>query len=564
MSKVLAAAPVWCPVYRTRVDLVIRDLTSAAHLALEDLREAGRDADWFNNHWLQWSAALLGLRLTQIENLNRELQGSGGKRGRSERLWFDMGHGSVLAAERGLDLLPPAKVKHLPLMPIPAPSPGTINRDELLRALNLHDAQRRGRVQVDDVLAVNVDDDERSQHSHILGLPDCQLVVCRDGHELTCELWSHGVPDDDLTAAVDLCDGLNPQHLHLVGADEARERLQTDLGLSCSDVQAVDALDPGTVRHRFGEIIAGAQRRLIVALPAGVKHAAAWLADALALADTDVEVVVVHSEPRPPRLAGQSRTATMQQACPALVVIADDDRAIAHSSREMGGARWRLGDLRAQSMIAIETANAVAAITHTLGVPQLPTKTEDRPAKTERHAAAQALRARLEEMEGGSQIVLDADVDEILLRLERYGRTASASQLAPIVAGVAWERVVYDHIAALAAEHARFADVTLRRELPGERLDIDVVVHDLQLHIFWVIDAKCATPTTASISRDVAQVAREIRLATDHSVFPPGLTARGLLVYPSAHASKLPRLTTRRNVECVALEGLSQRLLNPS
>lgn len=531
MSCVVAAAPIAAPVYRMHAELLCRDVGSSAHRAAEQLRAAGVERGEI--------AALLGLRLEQLDVLQAQLEGAAGARVQSFDVWVDPAHGLVLSHAEGLDLIAGHRAPPIPWLEIPPLDADALPAGRLTEAASTR-GERRGRVVVDEVLSFRADVHAAGSvrwgdgQDHVLLQPDTWLVV-EDGADAPVLEVRHDELIDERLTAIARATLLAPRGLQLerLGAESARiarERLHDALGTQADDVFDELALDPLEVREKLCTEIDQAHAHLVVVCNALKEHWPRWMHEAMRDARRRGVECVEHC-----REKGRDATRPTPRGV-GIVVVRDGARAFAHSDATALGGHWRLHTLTSQACMAVHEPAAVARVLERLGVPApRPVAANPRPEPLP-DVAARGLRLALErlrdEVPAGVDAVLEEDDENAFCeQAERNQMNLhDPKKLDQLGRGIVWERILAATCDALAAQDGRLTVEAVRFQPAAENVDFDVVVANHEHRIWWILDAKCKLRPAR---RDFDSMVRQLAIAERRGLVRAGYEARGATVYPS-------------------------------
>lgn len=570
MSDVVAAALIGAPVFRMLAAVECRDVGTAPHLAIERLLEEGFDRQ------SQEIPALLGLRRKQVDALLAEFDGSSGRRVRELRVWIDPAGPAVYSTDYGLDLVRRAQLDGAPLLQLREPLVEDLPRELFAGAARTH-AQERRRVIVNRVLSLQADyrtrtaqpaDEERRGHrdrderreqswaDHLLLLPDTCLVVRSVDGELSLEVRRGGVAIDlQLTRVAEeqarAAGWLRAQRLSPAAAVRAQERLRAALGVEPTEAYAL-TLDPLSVRRHIRHACEYAKEQLVILTASDASAWPQWLKNAHWEARRHGVQCVV----------GDASSAAGAPGCPAgcgILVVRDGVCAVAHSDALLVGAGWSWGALKSQASLEVHAPAAVRRLLGSLDIEwRAPTSS---PAKRPlEDMAAEALRPVLERLSGelpaGTLVAMqETDVKALCDLARTVDGQPSAERVEQIARGVAWERVVYTACVVLAASHPQLTELQMRRKPSGEGLDLDVMVHNREQRIWWILDAK----HSGVGDRQFNLVRHQLKIAEAEGWVPAGSQARGALVQPlgMGHSPDLEDPP----IPCITLEQLQSLLL---
>ena len=439
MTGVLAVAPIGAPVFRMQVELVCRDLDTAAHRAVERLQATGVA--------MEHVAALLGLRLEQVAALRGQLDGTAGAHRRTLRVWVDPVHETVLSTVQGLELERP--IVHgaaNPVLEVRPPKVDELPRERFARAAG-RTGSARARIAVDEVHELDLDlpgvdgPVRKSGRDQLLMLlSDTTLVVWADTHGPALEVLWGGVHDPALTqvarATLLRDEGLDLQRLTLDAADAASARLCGALG--ATDEQAYPLLlDPATLADRLLAAIGLAEEQVVLAADAPLKRWPRWLREALDDARRRGVQCVVRER--------ANGSAPLPRGC-GLLAVRDRRWAVARSDALSLGRGWRLEQLASQACLDVHEPAVVERLLEQLGVAPPPArKHARRPAPRPEDVGAELLRAELERQRRRVppwvELALgDGDVAAFCESVGRYhGHPDDREGLVRYAVGTAWD-----------------------------------------------------------------------------------------------------------------------------
>jgi hypothetical protein len=558
MTDVLAAAPIGAPVYRMDAELLCRDLDGDVLRAVERLREAGAAGDEV--------AALLGLRTEQLAVVEAQLDGTGGRRVRTLRVWVDPAHGTVLSHDGGLDLVARHKRPQIPLLDIPPPLAEELPTERFSRAASTRGAERE-RIVVDEVLALRADlhASGRARHGdgrdHLLMLPDTSLVVRTGADGPAVEVHHGELRDEPLTAIARelLVDSgqLGFERLTEDAATAAGERLHAALGTTTDDVLEVP-LDPASVRERLYADVALADTQLVLVCNAQKRNLPAWLSEALRDAERrGVECIVRcapergHTRPAPPGTG--------------IVVVRDCARVLAHSDAAPLGARWHLRDLASQACVSVHGPRAVARVLELLDVAPPAPRAEREPLGPLVDIAVRHMSKVLGRLRGQLPpelpvVLSEEDEKAFCEQVERNPiNRHDEARMAGVARGMVWERMLAVACYALKDHHPQLVVEDFRRQVPGKALDLDVIMRDDRRRIWWILDAKCKPRPSDD---DYGTMRRQLAAAHELRWVKDGYEARGATVYPN-YAEDVAEVTPDERIVRWRLNALERRLMEP-
>ena len=550
MTGVLASAPIGVPVIRMRAEILYRALNSNTHRAVEELLALDTDPEHI--------AATLGLRTDRIDALIAELDGRGGQRVRTIRVWIDPAHGAVMPGDGDLHLAKRSASRGIPTLPVLRPAAEDLDPGAFTRALSTTDE----RVAIDAVSSLQSDLAQRgASHNDELLLPDRHILITNGHNGPAVQIQWHGTQDPDLTALADR-KLLGPLALDATSlTPDAHQQTQQALyethGLDQAQAFQLP-LDAGSIRDRTLDLAARATEQLVLAIGQPIAHLEPWIATALAeAAERGVDTRLLLADPdmlkrRPNSQVQVSRydddnnnnndNNNANSNPGGFTLIRDATRALTHSHAFILGAGWDYPDLTAQACLAVHDPNAVRMLIQRLGItpppPTTPPQHTPQPHRVQPPAeeiAQDALRRALEHQRphlptGVTAAITEDDLKTFHEQAEReWIDLQNPGEVKQLAAGVAWERTVYTLI-----EHVTEADPThelykLRWTPPKGNIDIDIVLRDREQKICWLIDAKHGRPKDG----DIGLMRYQLKLAHDHNLTPKGWHTNGLIVHPT-------------------------------
>ena len=544
MNDIVAAAMIGAPVYRMRAEVACRDLGSAPHRAVELLREHDLDTPR--------TAALLGLRPEQVDALLAELDDSG-RRVDTLRVWIDPAHQAVLSTEAGLSLMPSTRYKGLPLLELYQPATTDIAPERFTQAASTYGRNHnRKRVVVEEVLDLIPDIREvasqpndktsskpnGSRHrreellllDHLLLLPDTYLVVraTANGPSVTVH-WGETI-DHILTeiARADLFaeNGIDPHSLTLGAAEQAQHQLHATVGTTPDEAFPV-SLDLTSVQDRILSTAGLAEEQLVIVADIPKRVWPSWLREA-------------HDDAAARGVECLTRDSVMKIASPrklpgcGILVARDSTRALVHSDALPLGGAWSYGKLASQACLDIHATHAVQRLLRSLDVTP-PTQRRRPPTPPIEDIAAQELREALDSLRSALPrdtpvAITDSDVKAFCEQAEReYTLPYDARKIQRFARGVAWERILHTACTTLVSRHPQLILDAFRLYSPGNSIDLDIVVRNIEHQYWWILDAKNASPN----GKHLRLMNRQLEVSQLEGWIPTGFHAVGAIVYPN-------------------------------
>jgi hypothetical protein len=541
MNEIVAAAVIGAPVFRMRAEVACRDLGSAPHRAVERLQD--RDLD------TQQIAALLGLRLEQVDALLAELNDSS-QRVATLRVWVDPAHRAVLSTEEGLSLMPSARYKGVPLLELYQPSVSDISPERFTQAASTYGRNSR-RIVVEEVLDLSPDIREAAlqpngrassksngnRHrkeellllDHLLLLPDTYVVVRAGANGPAVAVhWGETIDYKLTKVARKLLlteNGLDPHSLTLTAAEHALQQLHATLGTDPDEAFPV-SLDLTSVQDRILSTVGLAEEQLVIIAGIPKRIWPSWLREA----HDDAAARGVECLTRDPATKGTSPRKL--PGC-GILIARDSTRALAHSDALPIGGAWSYRRLASQACLDIHATQAVKRLLLALNV--APPTHRSRPSVPPiEDVAAKELRKALDSQRaalppGIPVAITDSDVAAFCEHADHeYTLPHDARKIQRLARGVAWERILHTACTTLVSRHAQLILDAFRLYSPGNSIDLDVVIRNIEHQSWWILDAKNATPN----GKHIRLMDRQLKVARGESWIPPDFQAMGAIVYP--------------------------------
>jgi len=556
---VLCSIPVQIPVHRIRVTAKCLATGGPVHTATLRLMDYWGDSP-------EEIAEVLGLEIPYVQRLISHLERGGEPVEREFVLWVDNARGRILphTALTGVAVKPIRGGPHTFQLEPP------LSKDALtsmgLQAGLSWDLGLEGYVEVLEVSDVRADIRDPSL-PHVLRLPDTQLVIRSgqaDAHPWEFAVTQHGVHEPQLTAwaqtnyAKDLLDLVRDSELispytppgHLTKLTEPRaewERLEPH---------------PKHLRQRISDAAEDARERLVLCAP-DLRHVPAWIEQTLEnAAERDIEIVLcpAKAEHLPRDWHFDFTTTPLADQPPLLSLISDEDHAVIHS--DPAACFERDCAPVHQSLYAAATDAAIGRLLDNLRIARL--RRRPPAPKLTPQVIASMLRRELEKLRAELPQTVQADIqpaDEqfAIQTLDRHPPREQPTKAAwKAAAGIAWERVLIERVAHLAARHDALTVTAERWQPPGVKLDLDLIVHDSHKSVVWILDAKNADRNDDQLSKMRSQ----IRLLQRNPELTHGCpTIIGLIVHRRRQLDTTPQPTEHHDILRCTLQGLADLLL---
>ena len=578
--SVLCALPVQVPVHRVRATVRCRELGTALHTTVRRLAEHAGDND-------ELIAAALGLPLRRVANVRAELAHDLALTEREYLMWVDHARGRCLPYS-ALDGVVVVRGNGEGLvLPVEPPTPASIAKMGLDAAASWDTGGVDGYVEIDAVLDVIADTRGGPpaggrRLSHVLRLPDVQLIVNGDGEgdgdtaQLPrISLAQHGVENEELTRWLHAHYGAGLTgeivDLRYIDATAGLPPWLSALNSERETIRGWEQLDPHpqALRELVIDAARTAQDQLALCAP-DLRHLPAWLEDALREAvEREVPVVLLPAQAKhvPSQKQGAPLRFTAKQQLAdqpgAFCVISDATRAVVHTDAAACLERGEERRPRRQHLLAARTRPAVEGL---LGLLKLEAPRRRRPSEklglaTVKRLLDEALAALGKDLPDGVEASIEpADVRFAAQTLDRYLRADEppTKGMLTVTAGVAWERVLIATAASLAEAHDSLELLASRWIEPGSATDLDLIVRDRAKRIVWVLDAKNAAPSNQQQGAMLGQ----LRILSHSARIPTeGWRLMGVIVHRAGRLRRSPHQTEEPKVLRCNLDDLAPLLL---
>ena len=555
---VLCSIPVQIPVHRIRVTAKCLATGGPVHTATLRLMDYWGESP-------EEIAEVLGLEIPYVQRLIRQLEQGGEPIEREFVLWVDNARGRILphTALTGVAVKPIRGGPHTFQLEPPLLRDGLTSMG--LQAGLSWDLGLEGYVEVLDVSDVRADIRDPSL-PHVLRLPDTQLVIRSgqaDAHPWEFAVTQHGVHEPQLTAwaqtnyAKDLLDLVRdskllspykpPSHLTQITGDGQWQQLEPH---------------PRRMRERVSDAAENARERLVLCAP-DLRFVPTWLEQTLEnVAERDIEIVLcpAKAEHVPRDWHFDFVTTAVSDQPPVLSLISDEAHAVIHS--DPAACLDRDAPPVHQSLYASNQHTAIGRLLDKLNLGRLRRRLPA-PKLTPQIVASmlrQALRGspwraapnRTSRYPTRGRAVRDRDARP---PPPREKPTQAARKAA---AGIAWERALIERVAHLSAQHDGLTITAERWQPPGVKLDLDLIVHDRQKQVVWILDAK----NSKRSDDQIAKMRSQIKLLERNPELTHGCpTIIGLIVHHRNQLASTPQTTEHHDILRCTLQGLADLLL---
>jgi hypothetical protein len=552
---VLCSIPVQIPVHRIRVTAECLATGGPVHTATLRLIDYWGESP-------EEIAEVLGLPIPYVKRLIGDLENGGERVEREFVLWVDNARGRILphTALTGVAVKPVRGGPHT--FPVEPPLSADILTGMGLQAGLSWDLGIEGYVEVLDITHVAADIRDPSL-PHLLRLPDTQLVI-RPGANPS-ESWQfaitqHAIHDPQLTAWVttNYADELN----QLVDDSELRSPDAPALHhITQGQWQKLEP-HPRRLREQVTEAADTAQERLVLCAP-DLRFVPSWLERTLeGAAERDIEVVLSPANPEhiPWTWHFDFTTTTLADQPPVLTLIADEDHAVIHS--DPAACLDRNAPPVHQSLYATSQDTAIGRLLEKLGLGRL--RRRPPTPKLTPELIAQMLRQELDKLRSELPRTIHAEIqpeDEqfAIDTLDRHPPREKPTKAARrTAAGIAWERVLLQRVAHLAANNSQLTITAERWKPPGVKLDLDIIVYDRAKSIVWILDAKNAKREDDQLTK----MHDQIKLLQRNPELTHGCpTIMGVIVHHQRQLDTTSEPTEHHDILRCTLQGLADLLL---
>jgi hypothetical protein len=557
---VLCSIPVQIPVHRIRVTAKCLATGGPVHTATLRLMDYWGESP-------EEIAEALGLRIPYVQTLIGQLEQGGEPVEREFVLWVDNARGRILphTALTGVAVKPIRGGPHT--FPVEWPLSADMLTPMGLQAGLSWDLGLEGYVEVLDVTEVLADIRNPSL-PHLLRLPDTQLVIRSDATQTTSRtcrfaVTQHGVHDALLTKWVntnyikdlrDLVDNSDllaaytpPSHLNQITGDGQWQQLEPH---------------PKQMRERVTDAADAARERLVLCAP-DLRFIPNWIEQTLEhVAERDIEIVLCPStaEHVPRDWHFDFTTTPISDQPPVLSLISDEDHAVIHT--DPAACLDRDAPPVHQGLYATGQHAAIGRLLDKLNLGRL----RRRPPvpKLTPQVIASMLRRELDKLRVELPQTVQANIqpqDEqfAIETLDRHPPREKPTKAAwKAAAGIAWERILIERVSHLSARHEQLTITAERWKPPNVRLDLDMIVHDSQKSVVWILDAKNSERSDDQLSKMRSQ----IRLLERNPELTHGCpTIIGVIVHRLGQLHSTPQQTEHHDILRCTLQGLADLLL---
>ena len=556
--SVLCSIPVQIPVHRIRVTAECLATGGSVHTATLRLMDYWGESP-------EEIAEVLGLPIAYVQELIGALENGGERVEREFVLWVDNARGRILphTALTGVAVKPIRGGPHT--FPVEPPLSADVLTSMGLQAGLSWDLGLEGYVEVLDVSHVAADIRDPSL-PHLLRLPDTQLVI-RPG-ATPSESWQfavtqHGIHDPLLTkwAQTNYANDL----VELVKESPLAAKRTPSIHLTELTAQGQwEKLEPHPrqLREQVTEAADTAQERLVLCA-SDLRFVPGWIERTLeAAAERDIEIVLSPANPEhiPWTWHFDFTTTPLTDQPPVLTLIADENHAVIHS--DPAACLDRNAPPIHQSLYATSQDTAVGRLVEKLGLGRL--RRRPPAPKLTPELIAKMLRQELDKLRSELPRTISAEIqpeDEqfAIDTLDRHPPREKPTKAARrTAAGIAWERVLLQRVAHLAANNEQLTITAERWKPPGVKLDLDVIVNDHQKGIVWILDAKNA-------KREDDQLIKmhdQIKLLRRNPELTHGCpTIMGVIVHHQRQLDSTSEPTEHHDILRCTLQGLADLLL---
>jgi hypothetical protein len=505
-------------------------------------------------------AEVLGLSIPHVRQLISDLQQGGEPVEREFVVWVDNARGRILphTALTGVAVKPNRNGPYT--FGVEPPLTAQALTGMGLQAGLSWDLGLEGYVEVLEVAEIAADIRNPSL-PHLLRLPDTQLVISID--ETGTGSWrfaiaQHGMHEPELTAwaqttyTQDLDELIDGSELRSSGAPAVRP--------SARQWQTLEP-HPRQLREQVAEMAQAARERVVLCAP-DLRHVPSWLEQTLEeAAERDIQIVLCPGkEGHTPAGWHFPHTTTPTSRPGGLSLIADEDHAVIHTDPD--ACLDRRAQPAQQGMYTSRDETAIQRLLEKLNLPRL----RRRPSapRLTAEAIAQMLRQELEKLRGELPPTVRVEVqpgdEEFAIQtLERHPPREKPTKAArKATAGIAWERILIERVAALAGKHQHLTITAERWKPPGVPLDLDVIVHDRKKSVVWILDAKNTKRADSQIQKMRDQIAL-LKHAPELTHGCP--TIIGVIVHHRTQLTSTPQTTEHPDILRATLQGLGDLLL---
>ncbi len=319
---------------------------------------------------------------------------------------------------------------------------------------------------------------------------------------------------------------------------------------------------PRQMRERVTDAADAARERFVLCAP-DLRFVPNWIEQTLQQAsERDIEVVLCPSKAEhvPRDWHFKFTTTPLADQPPVLSIIGDEDHAVIHS--DPAACLDRDASPAHQRLYATNQHTTIGRLLDKLNLGRL-RRRPPTPKLTPR-VIASMLRRELDKLHEELPHTVQADIqpqDEqfAIETLDRHPPREKPTQAAwKAAAGIAWERIMIERVAHLSAKHEQLTITAERWKPPNVPLDLDMIVHDSQKGVVWILDAKNSERTDDQLTK----MQKQIRLLQRNPELTHGCpTIIGVIVHRLGQLRSTPQQTEHPDILRCTLQGLADLLL---
>lgn len=554
--NVICSLPIQIPVHRVRITVRCLQTGGPVHTAVLRL------ADYYGPS-AEEIAEPLGLAVPRVQRLLEDLAEGGELIEREFVMWVDHARSQVLPydALTGVAVVPhPGGGIELPM---DWPTPKMLENMGMSAGLSW-DVGLEGNVEVQEVLDVTADT-RTGLLPHRLRLPDTHLVLSTGPNRYTPQeltIAQHGEDDPLLTHWV-LEHFTQYLEEHLARGKLTEHTFPEKIAKVIRKHGWVPLEPhPGILREQITQAIDEATERVALLAPS-LAFIPTWIEQLLQEADDrGVPVLLCPAkDDQAPRYQRFEFIGKTLPGLPALTLIADEDYALIHSDPQ--AALDRRSNPTPQHLYTTHDKTAIGGLLDKLGLGPL-TRVRARHKLTLGQITSllttelENLRGELpEHIQPSIQLADEQAAAEALDRYTTPDRDATKA-MRSVIAGIAWERILIDRVAALSAQHPELTITSERWKPPGVSLDLDVIVYDTRKNVVWILDAK----NTIKDNRHLDSMKHQIKfLKRTPELTHDCPTIIGLIVHRNDQLPTRPEPTEHPNTHRCTLQAVGDLLL---